>query len=307
MIEIHLSWVLLLASPAWALAQAKTSPAQAGQLFQEASRLQNSGKYAEAVAKWRQFLRDHAGDPAVGLVYQGLVACLVETGEWQAGIDALNEALKRLPAGESGSTVRWNIAIGLYRRAESTKTTDHRKQVAQALENVLADKGTSQDHRGLAAFYLARTELALAKTAGAKKRFEGLLKETSDKDLLPPILLALAGLAEDDKDWPRARDLYRHFLRDFPAHASSDEARLGLADVLLHEGQYQEADTLFGSWSNVRAWLRRITPVFVGLNWPSCAANQKPPPSAGPRFSTSTRKARCANGHCAARGKCASS
>ena len=44
-------------------------PTAAGPLFQDASRMQNAGKFADAAVKWREFLRDYPGDAAVGLVY----------------------------------------------------------------------------------------------------------------------------------------------------------------------------------------------------------------------------------------------
>src|SRR5579862_2764297 len=107
--------VLLLMVPGWAMAQPNQPPTAAGPLFQDASRLQNAGKFAQAAVKWREFIRDYPSDAAVGLAYQGLGACLLETGEWQPAIDALKQALKRLPPGEAGGTIRWNLAIGLYR------------------------------------------------------------------------------------------------------------------------------------------------------------------------------------------------
>jgi tetratricopeptide (TPR) repeat protein len=244
--KIYLSFALVIVVHSSAFGQSNPSPTRASQLIQEASRLQNAGKFEEAARKWKEFLSDYSADPAAGLVYQGLGACFLEMGEWQESVDALKQALKLLPKGESGSAIRWNLAIGLYRRAESTKTADHRKEVTAALQSLLADKETTKERQTLATFYLARTELAMGDMAAAKQRFEQLLNITADKELVAPVLLALAGLAEDAKDWPTARNHYRVFLRDFPNHASAREARLGLADALLHEGQYQEAETLFG-------------------------------------------------------------
>jgi TolA-binding protein len=198
-----------------AIAQTNPSPAAATKLLQEASRLQNDGKYAEATAKWQAFLRDYPSDSAAGLVYQGLGACLLEMGDWQASIEALQEALKRLPKGESGHNVRWNLAVAMFRRAEKSKIADHRKQVERALEDVLADKETAKDRQGLATFYLAR-------------------------------------LAEEAKDWTKSTDRYRAFLRDFANHPSAPEARLGLADALFQAGTYQEADTVFGELVNAQ-------------------------------------------------------
>ena len=285
--KIYLSFVLLIMAHSFGYGQSNPSPTRAGQLIQEASRLQNAGKFEEAARKWKEFLSDYAADPAAGLVYQGLGACFLEMGEWQESIDALKQALKLLPKGESGGAIRWNLAIGLYRRAESTKTADHRQQVTTALEALLADKETTKERQSLATFYLARTELALGNKAPAKKRFEQLLKNTNDKELVAPVLLALAGLAEDAKDWPTARNHYRVFLRDFPNHSSAGEARLGLADVLLHEGQYQEAETLFGELVKRQ---EQAAADYVHFRWAEIAELRSDPRAAAERWTTFLEK-----------------
>jgi TolA-binding protein len=279
--KMHLNWLALLLFPCWVMGQTNSSPIAAAKLFQEAGRLQNAGKFAEAASKWQGFLRDFPGDPALGLAYQGLGACLLETGEWQAAIDALNLALKNLPKGESQATIRWNLAVGLYRRSEQTKTDDHRKQVEVALKYILDDKQTPKERRALAAFYLARTELAQGNKKPAKHRFEQLLKATTDKELVAPVLLALAGLAEDAKDWPAAKDYYRNFLRDFPAHASCDDARLGLADVLLRQEQYKDAEELFGQLAG-----RKELPAadYVHFRWAEIAELRGDPKPAAERW-----------------------
>jgi TolA-binding protein len=273
--------VVMLLSPCVATGQGKSSPVTAAKLFQEASRLQNTGKFADAAGKWQAFLRDYPSDPALGLVYQGLGACLLEMGDWQAAIDALNLALKNLPAGESPTSIRWNLAVGMFRRAEQTQTEDHRKQVEVALKHILDDPQTSKDRRALAAFYLARTELALEKKTAAKQRFEQLLKATTDKELVPPVLLALAGLAEEAKDWPKARDYYRDFLGKFPSHTSSDEARLGLADVLLRQEQYKESEELFGQLTDRQGLAAED---YIHFRWAEIAELKADPKTAAKRW-----------------------
>jgi TolA-binding protein len=189
--------------------QAQTPPAAAAQLFQEASRLQNAGKFAEAAGKWRKFLHDHPADAAAGLAYQGLGACLLETDELAPAIEALRQAQKLLPTGESAASIRWNIAIGLYRQAQKTATKEHRQQAMAAFDELLADNNTTKERRALALYYQAEQ-------------------------------------AEKAGDWARARRYYDDFLRDFPGHPSGPIARLGLADVLLQDGKHKAAEELFG-------------------------------------------------------------
>jgi TolA-binding protein len=215
MTKLYLSVAISIAVPWCVLAQSNAPPTSATRLLQEASQLQNAGKFAEACGKWQQFLRDFPGDPAESIVHQGLGACLLEMKDWQGSIDAFKKALKLLPKGEPPAAIQWNLAVALYRRAEQTKTEYHHKEVEQALQDVSADQNMSKERRALAGIYLAR-------------------------------------LAEEDKDWSKATRLYRAFLHDFPDHSSVDEARLGLADALLHGGQYQDAETAFGELANRR-------------------------------------------------------
>src|SRR3989442_15991504 len=104
---LHLKWIILLACfwmqlPTPGFAQPAANPDAATQLFQEASRLQNAGKFEAALAKWRQFIAKHADDAAVGQAYGGLGTCLLETGKPAEAIEAFNQTLNRLPKGESG-------------------------------------------------------------------------------------------------------------------------------------------------------------------------------------------------------------
>src|ERR1700723_913587 len=79
----------------------------AAALYKEAGQLQNAGKFAEALKKWQQFVKEHANDPAIGLAYQGLGTCCLETGAYEPAIGAFAHALKKLPEGESGNNLRW--------------------------------------------------------------------------------------------------------------------------------------------------------------------------------------------------------
>ena len=87
----HLVWPLLLLSLSilahGARAQAGAG-ANASDLFKEASRLQNDGKFADALKKWQQFVKEHVKDPAIGIAYQGVGTCSLETGAHEEAIAA---------------------------------------------------------------------------------------------------------------------------------------------------------------------------------------------------------------------------
>ena len=219
----------------------------AAALLGDAAKLQNAGKFAEALPKWRQFLREFPKDAAVGQAQQGLGTCLLETGAFTEAVVAFDQALALLPKGESGWSLRWNRAVACQRRAEQSQSADDYKQAAAALQLALEDTALRADRRPMGHFYLARTEQALGQTESARKHYLKLLADKPDKTLAPAVLLALARMDEQDKHWPEAQGRYRDFLRDFPDHTSSDEARLGLADVLLKTGKLAEAEPLFGT------------------------------------------------------------
>jgi len=236
------TYLILMVIPALVAAQI----APAGELIADASKLQNAGKFAESAARWQQFVSTYPNDASIGIAYQGLGACLLQTGDWAGATQALKQALQRLPEGESGAGVRWNLAISLYRRAEHTKKSEDLREVAQALKSLLADDKTPKERHSLAKFYLARTERALGNNAVARKHLDELLQSTRDDALIASVLLALASVAEAEQDWPAVITCYRDFLKKYADHAAADEARSGLADAYLQNEQNKEAEAQFG-------------------------------------------------------------
>jgi TolA-binding protein len=226
----------------------------AATLYKEAGQLQNAGKFADALKKWQQFVKEHPNDPAIGLAYQGLGTCFLETGAFESAIDAFALALKKLPEGESGHNLRWNLALAWQRRADQSKNVEHRKQAVRALQTVLADKSTPKDRQALAGFYLARAELSLGQTEAARKRLLGLLDKPPDKSILPATRLALANMAEDVRDWPEAAKRYADFLQHHPGDASANEARLGLAEAHFQQKQWKEAEKGFGEIKDAKGF-----------------------------------------------------
>jgi TolA-binding protein len=218
----------------------------AQQLFQEASRLQNEGNFSAALTKWREFLTNYPTDPSLGQAYGGLGVCLLETGDYSKAVGAFDEALKRLPKSEAGESLRWNRAIACYRRAEQSKLASDYQEALQALRFIAEGTDFSKRRRALANFYLAKIEQSQGKVDAAKNRFGSLLAAGADSSVVPPALLALAGLAEEAKDWPTALGHYEQFLRDYPKHAAADDARLGMADVFFTTQRLAEAERLYG-------------------------------------------------------------
>src|SRR3954469_6169284 len=104
--------LLSLAFPAFGQAG---DGASAMKLLQEAAKLQNAGKYAEAAGKWQIFIKDFTKDPAVGQAYMGPGTCMLEIGQFKEAVVAFDEALKHLPKEETGATIRWNLAVAHYR------------------------------------------------------------------------------------------------------------------------------------------------------------------------------------------------
>jgi TolA-binding protein len=235
---------LLVATLFLVIGPGSASAADAQQLFEEASRLQNDGRFAPALAKWREFISSYPKDSSVGQAYGGLGVCFLETGEPAKAVEAFDQALSRLPKGEMGESLHWNRAIACYRRAEQSKKATDYQAAAKALEAFAGAPDTPKERKNLAAFYLAKVEQSEGKTDSARQRFQKLV--ATDSGIAPHALLALAGMAEEAKDWPEAIRLYRTHLHDFAKHASADEARLGLADALLKLKNYEEAEQLFG-------------------------------------------------------------
>ena len=226
----------------------------AEQLFQLAGRLQNQGKIADALDKWRTFLSSYPNDPSAGQAFGGLGTCLLETGEFSKAIAAFDQALKRLPSSEKGEGLHWNRAVASYRRAEQSKQESHWLMAAETLDAIAEDATAAKDHRALAAFYRAKVDQGQSKNEAAKQRFQQLLTAAPEPSVVPHALLALAGLAEAAKDWPVAGRWYRQFLREHSQHHSTDDARLGLADVLLESRQYPEAEALYGELQQRKGW-----------------------------------------------------
>jgi tetratricopeptide (TPR) repeat protein len=218
----------------------------AAALYKEAGQLQNAGKFAEALKKWQQFVKEHANDPAIGLAYQALGTCSLETGAFEPAIESFERALKKLPEGESAANLYWNLALAWQRRADQSKSVDHRKQAMEALRIVLTDKGTPKDRQALAGYYLARAELSLGQKDAARKRFLGLLENSPAKSILPATRLALGTMAEDARDWPEAVKRYADFLQHHPKDATANEVRLGLAEAHFQQKQWKEAEKFFG-------------------------------------------------------------
>jgi TolA-binding protein len=243
------SWIVVAIASLCFLASSPTTRAQdakaAVALYRDASQLQNAGKFGEALKKWQQFVKDHGDDPAIGQAYQGLGTCSLETGAFEQAIDAFHLALKKLPEGESSNNLRWNLALAWQRRAEQSKNADHRQQLAAALQRVLADKNTPKERRALAGFYLARAELTLGKADQARKRFQELVDQSAEPAVVPAARLALANLAEDNRNWPDAAQRFADFLKHHPDHASVGEARLGLAEAYFRQSQWKEAEKVF--------------------------------------------------------------
>ncbi len=225
----------------------------AAALFKDAGQLQNTGKFAEALKKWQQFVKAHPADPAIGLAYQGLATCALEAGDFEFAIDAFGIALKKLPEGESGHNLRWNLALAWQRRADQSKKADHRKQAAEALQTVLADPKSPRDRQALASYYLARAELSLGQKEEAHKRLLGLLENPPDKLILSATRLTLGSMAEDAQDWSEAAKRYADFLQHHPNDRSAGEARLGLAEAQYQLKKWNEAEKEFATLKDLKS------------------------------------------------------
>ena len=254
---------------------------QAEALYKLARTFQNAGNFADALKRWQQLVDRYPNDPAVGQAYQGLGTCSLETGDYERAIAAFGLALKKLPEGETGGSVRWNLAIAWQRRADQSKKTEHRQQVVEAFRAVLAEKSTPKDRQALAGYYLARADLALGKTDAARKQFEALLDNPADRSILPGVRIALARLAEDARAWPEAAKRYADFLQHHPQHASAGEARLGQAEAYFHLKQWPEAEAAFAAVKDAR---ESIGVDYASFRWAELAGLRGDLAEAGKRW-----------------------
>jgi TolA-binding protein len=82
---------MIPAAHAW---QATTQPSAITALAEEATRLQNSGKFAEAANQWQKIISTQPDWPRIGVAYLNLGVCKVSQGKFSQAFDPLKQSLK---------------------------------------------------------------------------------------------------------------------------------------------------------------------------------------------------------------------
>ena len=87
--------VMIPAANAWQAASGASQESEIATLAQEATRLQNSGKFAEAANQWEKIISTQPDWSRVGVAYLNLGVCKVSQGNFAQAFEPLKESLKR--------------------------------------------------------------------------------------------------------------------------------------------------------------------------------------------------------------------
>lgn len=189
---------------------------EATKLFQDARQLQQERRFAAALQQWQAFVRQFPTDPAMGQALLGLGTCLIEAGQHEQAVEALDQALRKLPPNHD-ETARWNLAIALGKRGEATDSDADFARAASLFQKFALSPTLAQNKRALAYRSWGDMEFAQIEVAEKKKR------------------------------WQEAGQGYRSFVQNFPEHPRIDQARLGLVEVYMAQNKNAEAEKILAS------------------------------------------------------------
>lgn len=109
-LAISICCVLTPSANAWQSPAAETTDSTVAILAKEATRLQNSGKFAEAANQWEKIIATQPDWARVGAAYLNLGVCKVSQGKFSESFDPLKESLKR--SGNPSDTPRALMFLG---------------------------------------------------------------------------------------------------------------------------------------------------------------------------------------------------
>lgn len=226
-----------------------TENEQALGLYADAANFQTNGELQLAIEAWQKFLQNYPNDALAPKAAHYLGVCYMQLAEpdYRAAAKAFQQALKDKSYDlreESLSNLGWCLyAAGSQPQAEDAETL---RASLTAYGQLLKEyPGSRFADRAL--FYMGEARYALDQPREAIKMYDALLNSSAgEKSALRCDAMYARGLAfEDLNELDKAVEAYRQMLASCADDPLAAAVRLQLADVLVLQEKYPEAEQLF--------------------------------------------------------------
>lgn len=252
-------WLVLLVSGAAGQDKAdgkgdkstKGSSRKAVGYYADAANFQNNGAFPLAIEEWKKLLDEFPKDPLASKAWHYLGVCYMqlEKPDYEAAEKAFTEALKdeKLDIREE-SLIQLNWSLFSRARAEpagSPKQVQMLQSARDRLAEFLKRYGDGA-YADQARFYLGEIEYSLGARDKAIGHYESMLKAKSGakSSLRPDAQYALGVAYEEAQQLGQAARVYREFLNEQKSHRLQSEVQMRLADVLIGQQSFDEANKL---------------------------------------------------------------
>ncbi len=229
-------------------AEASENPAALAQ-YADAANFQTNGELELAIEAWQEFLSEFSEDPLAPKAAHYLGVCYMQlpTPNHQAAAEAFERALKDQKYGlreESLSNLGWcRYAAG------SDPESPDAKLLGKAIEayKQLMQEFPRSRFADRALFYSGEAHYALDQPREALRYYDRLLKSSlAEESALRCDAMYARGLAlEDLKEYDQAAAAYRSMLETCGSDSLASAVRLQLADLLVLQEKYPEAEQAF--------------------------------------------------------------
>lgn len=229
--------------------ESTTDNEQALAVYADAANFQTNGELELAIEEWQKFLKDYPDDPLAPKAAHYLGVCYMQLAEpdYRAAAKAFQQALEVKEYDlreESLSNLGWCLyAAGSDPQSEDPEML--RASIA-AYDQLLKEYPRSR-FADRALFYMGEAHYALDQPREAIKMYDRLLgSSTGEKSALRCDALYARGLAfEDLKELDKAVAAYREMLASCADDPLAATVRIQLADVLVLQQKFAEAEQLF--------------------------------------------------------------
>jgi TolA-binding protein len=219
--------------------------------YADAANFQTNGELALAIENWQKFLKDFSSDPLAPKAAHYMGVCYMQLPEPNhrqaaAAFELALQDKKYELREESLSNLGWCLYV-LGSTAEPRDEATLNKSLA-VYQNLLKEFSNSK-YADRALFYVGEAQYALGKPREAIAAYDRLLNSPlADKSALRCDALYAKGVAyEELNELEKGVAAYREMLSKCAGEPLALAVRLRLAEVLVLQKKYEEADELFAA------------------------------------------------------------
>ncbi len=220
-------------------------------LYADAANFQNNGELALAIEQWQAFLKSYPKDPLAPKASHYLGVCLMQLPEpkYDQATQAFEQALKT-PKFELREESLANVGWCSYALGSNPESIDNRwlQKAINAYSTLLRENPNSR-FADRAHFYTGEAQFSLGQAAQALASYDRLLaSRTGESSALRCDALYAKGIAHEElKQYDQATTSYRTMLSSCADHPLAPLVKLQLAEVLVLQERYTEAEPLFAA------------------------------------------------------------